>query len=139
MTQTACVRRLVSGTKAEIAVLRSSACGHSCADCGGCKMYDQPQVTALADNSLGAAVGDTVVVESATAHVLGIAAVVYLLPVLLFFGLYFLAGALRVGEPLALLFGGAGFAIGVAAAVLLNRHMGKREKIAFRIISVRRD
>ena len=137
MTQTATVRRIVSSTKAEIAVLRASACGHDCADCGGCKMDQRPQVMALAENTAGAETGDTVVVESATSRVLGIAAVVYLLPFVLFFVLYFLAGALSISGGLALGFGGAGFIIGITATVLLNRWVKDKGQVAFRIVSVK--
>lgn len=137
MTQTATVRRIVSSTKAEIAVLRASACGHTCADCGSCKMYEKPQIVAVAENSAGAETGDTVVVESATSRVLGIAAVVYLAPFLLFFALYLLAGALSISGGLALGFGGAGFAIGIAATVLLNRWVRDNGQMAFRIVSVK--
>lgn len=137
MTQTATVRRIVNSTKAEVAVLRASACGHDCADCGSCKMYDKPQVVALAENCAGAQVGDTVVVESASSHVLGIAAVVYLAPFALFFALYFLAGALQVSGAMALGFGGVGFLIGVAITFLLNRMVREKTQVAFRITSVK--
>lgn len=139
MTQTATVRRIVGGNRAEIAVLRASACGHDCDDCGGCKVSDRPQVVALAENAVGAAVGDTVVVESATAHVLGIATVVYLVPFVLFFALYFMAGALNLSDGLALCFGFLGFLIGVAATILLNRMAGEKKKVAFRIVTIKRD
>lgn len=139
MTQTATVRRVIDDTQAEICVLRTSACGHECANCDGCKMYARPQIRAVAENTVGACEGETVVVESASTQVLGIAAVVYLSPLLLFFTLYFLASALQIFHGLALLFGVAGFAVGIALAVLLNRRVREKGQIAFRIVSVQRD
>lgn len=139
MTQTATVRRIVDSTKAEVAVLRASACGHDCADCGGCKAERTPQVVALAENCVGAQAGDTVIVESASAHVLGIAAVVYLVPFVLFFALYFLAGALGVKGGLALWFGAAGFLIGGAIIFLLNRMVREKQQMVFRIVSIKRN
>ncbi len=139
MTQTATVRRIVSAKRAEISVLRASACGHECADCGGCKMYDKPQVMALAENTVGARVGDRVEVETGTAHVLGLAAAVYLLPFALFFLLYFLGGALEFSEVGALVLGGIGFLSGAGVDVCLNRALHRRHTPAFHIVAILRD
>lgn len=138
MTQTATVKRLVSSKKAEIVVRRQSACGHHCADCEGCKMYDRPTVTVTAENEAGAMPGDTVTVETSSAHVLGMAAVVYLLPFVLFFALYLLAGALALSAGASIALGVAGFVAGAAADLLLDRSVKKKQALSFRIISVER-
>lgn len=137
MTQTATVRRIVSPKRAEITVRRASACGHDCADCGGCKVYDKPQVIALAENTVGAQVGDSVEVESGTAHVLGLAAAVYLAPFILFFLLYFAGGVLNLSEMAALTLGGVGFLSGIGIDLLLNRALRRRRTPTFRIVEVR--
>lgn len=137
MTQTATVRRIVSARKAEVAVLRETACGHDCASCGGCKSGERPEVLALAENAAGAVPGDTVLVESASSRVLGIAAVVYLVPFLLFFGGYFLAGAMGQPDTASIVWGVAGIVLGAVVDLLLNRRLRRERKTALRIVSIR--
>ncbi|HIY22241.1 MAG TPA: SoxR reducing system RseC family protein [Candidatus Flavonifractor merdigallinarum] len=138
MEQTARVRRLLPGNRAEIAVKRQSACGHDCSQCGGgcSEMLVQSEVTAVADNPLGARPGDTVRVESRSGQVLWIAAVVYLLPLLLFFVFCFAGAALTQRESTGLALGGVGFLIGIAVAVWANRVVKKRNMTAFSITAV---
>lgn len=138
MEQTARVRRLLPGNRAEIAVKRQSACGHDCSQCGGgcSEMLVQSEVTAVADNPLGARPGDTVRVESRSGQVLWIAAVVYLLPLLLFFVFCFAGAALTQRESTGLALGGVGFLIGIAVAVWANRVVKKRNMTAFSISAV---
>lgn len=137
MTQNAVVRRLVAG-RAEIEVKRVSACGHSCEECGGgcSEMVRTGPVVVLADNPLNAQPGDRVVVESSTRRVLGFAAVVYLLPIVLFFAGCFIAGALGAGEGAALAWGGGCFAASVGIAVLVDRRIGKTSRVMFSIVAV---
>ncbi len=106
---------------AELAVRRDTACG-DCATCGGC---NAGTVRVTVANSLHAAVGDKVVIETATRTVILIAALVYLLPLLMFFTGYALAGAVGV-RPLLL--GGIGFAVCLLATVLVNRKMSGKLK-----------
>lgn len=73
MTQIATVKRLIGESQAEVLVRRQSACGHSCEACGGCGPESAAQMTAMADNTLGACPGDTVRVESESRRVLGMA------------------------------------------------------------------
>lgn len=138
MEQTARVRRLLPGNRAEIAVKRQSACGHDCSQCGGgcSEMLVQSEVTAVADNPLGARPGDTVRVESRSGQVLWIAAVVYLLPLLLFFVCCFAGAAVTRQESTGLALGGVGFLIGIAAAVWANRVVKERNMTAFSITAV---
>lgn len=95
----------VTGEVATVLVVRTSACegchklsgGGSCAVCslvGGGK-----PMTARAGNRLGARVGDRVTVERAAAGVLGDAALVFLLPLLLCFLGWLIASRLSP-EPL---------------------------------------
>lgn len=102
--------------KAELAVHRDTACG-DCATCGGC---DAGTVRVTVDNTLRAAVGDTVTIETSTGTVILIAVLVYLLPLVLFFAGYAIGAALGV-QPLLL--GGIGFAVSLLAAVLVNRKL----------------
>lgn len=121
MRQTARVIALHPDGTAELAVKRDTACG-DCASCGGCAAGT---VRVTVENSLKAAVGDTVLVETDTTKVIAIAALVYLLPLLLFFAGYAIGSALGV-QPLVL--GGIGFAAALLAAVIVNRKLSGNVK-----------
>ena len=65
--------------KATVAVKRVSACGENCANCKG--VCETTTATAVAENTVGAAVGDVVKVESESAAVIRAALVLYMVPV----------------------------------------------------------
>ena len=65
MTQIATVEKILPGGMAEISVPRKSACGHDCEECAGCGVSGA-SVRAQARNTVGAEVGQKVVVESST-------------------------------------------------------------------------
>lgn len=138
MTQNAVVTKLVDGGWAQIEVRRVSACGHDCSQCGGgcAELTRTGPVTVLARNPVGAQPGDQVVVESATKSILGFAAVVYLLPLVLFFLGYGIVAALGAGEGAALGTGGVCFALSLTIAVLVDRRTAKRRGELFSIVSV---
>lgn len=81
MTASGTVLELSGGGMALVRVPRESACGGSCAACGGC---DQRPIDVRARNRAGAVPGDRVIVQSGTAETLRLCFVTYLLPVLLF-------------------------------------------------------
>ena len=83
MTQIATVEQLLPGDYAVISVPRKSACGHDCEECAGCGVTGAA-VQARAANPIGAKPGQKVVVQSDTQKMLGIVALVYLTPVVLF-------------------------------------------------------
>ena len=93
MTQIATVERILDTDHAEISVPRKSACGHDCEECAGCGMTGAA-IRARARNDVGAQKGDKVVVESSTKKLLGVVALVYLLPVVGFLLGYFLTEGL---------------------------------------------
>lgn len=93
MTQIATVEKLLPGGYAEISVPRKTACGHDCEECAGCGMTGAA-IRARARNDVGAQKGDKVVVESSTKKLLGVVALVYLLPVVGFLLGYFLTEGL---------------------------------------------
>lgn len=137
MTQNAVVKRLVAG-RAEIEVHRVSACGHNCEECGGgcAELTRSGPVVVLASNPLGAQPGDRVLVESSSKSILGFAAVIYLLPLVLFFAGYGIGKVLGAAEGAALLAGGACFLLAVGAAVVLDRRLGRRNQEMFSIVKV---
>lgn len=134
MRQRVTVKEIRPDGTAVIFLRRPSACGGDCERCGSCT--PEEIVTAEAANPLGAKMGDTVDVETESGIVLAAVAVVYLVPLLLFFAGYF-AGLYLPGKPV--LWGLLGFALGVGAALLYNRHMIRTEKMTYRIVSILED
>ena len=124
----------VQGTRATVAYDRPTACHGDCSQCaGGCdSMAAKERVVVTADNPIGAAPGDRVIIEAATKTVFSAIFLVYALPVLLFFGGYFGAEALGISGSLP---GVVGFFLGLAAAVLVSRRKTKTgREIRFRIV-----
>ena len=93
MTQIATVERILDDTHVEISVPRKSACGHDCEECAGCGMTGAA-IHARASDPIGVEPGDKVVVQSETKKLLGVVALVYLLPVIAFLLGYFLSDGL---------------------------------------------
>ncbi|MCD8356333.1 MAG: SoxR reducing system RseC family protein [Clostridia bacterium] len=130
MQQTATVTKLLPGNQAELTVHRQTACGHDCSNCGGCGEIVTKPIIVVADNSIGADVGDSVIITGSSKQVLGLAAVVYLVPFILFFALYAVAAVASL--PIPEIWGCAGFFLGILAAVLVN----KRQKNAKPIYTI---
>ena len=93
MTQIAKVEKKLEPGFVEISVPRKSACGHDCEECAGCGMTGAA-IHARASDPVGVKPGDKVVVQSETKKLLGVVALVYLLPVLAFLLGYFLSEGL---------------------------------------------
>ena len=123
MTQTATVTALPAapGGLVELTVVRQTACGHSCDGCGRCAGRT-PDLVIQAESGVPVALGDRVEVYSDN-KVLGFAALVYGLPVVLF-----------LPEPWRYACGGAGFLLGLAAAVLCDRWAKGRAAVTYRIV-----
>lgn len=107
MTQIATVDALLDNGYVQISVPRKSACGHDCEDCAGCGMTGAA-IKARAKDPVGVTVGQKVVVESSTKKLMGVVALVYVLPVVLFLLGYFLTYSLKTE--------GVRYAIAIAAA-----------------------
>lgn len=107
MTQIATVDALLDNGYVQISVPRKSACGHDCEDCAGCGMTGAA-IKAKAKDPVGVSVGQKVVVESSTKKLMGVVALVYVLPVVLFLLGYFLTYSLKTE--------GVRYAIAIAAA-----------------------
>ena len=89
-----------------------------------------------APNGCGAKVGEKVVIEAHTASILSIAALVYLMPVLLMIACYFVP--VPGGEGVRILCSLAGLAIGTALCMLYSRRMKKNRRVLFEIRPLRR-
>lgn len=133
MTQIATVERILDHGHAEISVPRKSACGHDCEECAGCGVSGAA-VHARAANPIGAAPGQKVVVESSTKKMLRIVALVYLLPVLLFFVGYFGALAVTASTAVQYAAAAAGFILGILGAVAYDRRLRARGGLSFTIV-----
>ncbi len=96
MTQIATVEEILADGYARISVPRKTACGHDCEECAGCGMTGA-SIFAKARNPVDAQPGQKVVVESSTKKLLGVVALVYVLPVILFLAGYFTTEGLAEG------------------------------------------
>ena len=133
MTQIATVERILDPGHAEISVPRKSACGHDCEECAGCGVTGAA-VHARAANPIGAVPGQKVVVESSTQKMLRIVALVYLIPVALFFAGYLGALALAASVPVQYTAAAAGFVLGILGAVAYDRRLRARGGLSFTIV-----
>lgn len=133
MTQIATVERILDPNHAEISVPRKSACGHDCEECAGCGVTGAA-VHARAVNTIGARPGQKVVVESSTQKMLGIVALVYLIPVVLFMLGYLVMVFLKASVGVQYFAAVIGFTIGIALAILYDRRLRARGGLVFTIV-----
>ena len=134
MTQYAIIKKLTGPEKAEVEVLRGTACGDDCGSCEVCHFASKIRVEAR--NAIGASVGDRVEIETATSRVLGAAVLVYVVPFVLFFIGYAIAALLLdMAELQAMLMSFAFFAVGfVVVAIVGKRH--KKNPITYEITNI---
>lgn len=124
------VKVLSCGTDgtAQVAYLRQSACSGDCHKCAGCGAVQQTMIV-TARNPIGARPGDLVTIESETGPVLTAAAVLYLLPLVLFVAGYLVGMQWRLGG----LLGTAAFGLGIALAVAYDRLVMKKKETVYTI------
>jgi positive regulator of sigma E activity len=122
MTQTAVVTRIYAPGVCEVRVRRAAMCGDVCSACSS--VCDTPDIEVLAINREGAAPGDTVLIEGS--RTLALAALVYMVPLLLFFAGWYV-------HPIA---GAVGILIGIAGVMLVNRFLQEKGGISAKVISV---
>ena len=134
MTQTVRVVRLQEDGMAKVVHIRQSACSGDCHKCAGCGAA-QETVLLTAENPIGARQGDLVVIESRTGPVLAAAAVLYMLPVALFFLGYLAGGIWGIGRFTAC----AAFALGIVTAVIYDRRVSKKKKTVYTITGFAQD
>jgi sigma-E factor negative regulatory protein RseC len=133
MTTTGIVTRLIDQHNAEVEVERGTACGGNCGSCEACVF--QNTIRTVAKNRVSALPGQRVTIESKTSDVLGAAALLYIVPFILFFIGYAIAAALHLSEGLCILAAAVFFAVGIAANVIMQRNR-KKASITFDIIAV---
>lgn len=125
MEQIVKVRRLLPNDMAEVIRVRESACSGDCHKCSGCGAAKQALLLTV-ENPIGARVGDTVVISSDSGHVLKAAAVLYLLPLVLFLAGYLLGAMLWQRGAII---GVSALILGVAAIKLYDKRLSKKEII----------
>lgn len=123
MEQKVRIQKILPDGTALVVHVRESACSGDCHKCAGCGAAKET-ITLRAANPIGAAAGDVVLVSSASGPVLRAAAVVYLLPLALFFLGYALAGGWG---------GGLGFLLGLTGIVIYDRRVARNEKTEYTI------
>ena len=131
MTQIATVEKILPGGFVELSVPRKSACGHDCEECAGCGMTGAA-IHARAKDPVGVRPGQKVVVESATRKILGVVALVYLLPVVGFLLGYFLSEGLAEGVRYAIAIGAA--ALAFLPSLAYDRHAKKTEARTYTVV-----
>ena len=109
--------------------IRESACSGDCHKCSGCGAAKEA-ILFEAQNPIGARPGDLVTVSSETGPVLKAAAVLYMLPLVLFFGGYALGAVLGLSGGAV---GGIAFVLSVGLIVVYDRHMAKKDNTVYTI------
>lgn len=126
MEQMARVKEVHSDGRAVVAIVRESACSGDCHKCSGCGAVTQTLLVE-AVNKIDARPGELVKIESRSGPVLAGAAVLYMIPLGLFFLGYLVGDALGDFGAIA---GCLAFVLGMAAAVLYDRAVaGKRDTV----------
>ena len=128
MEQTVRVKKVNSDGTAQVLHIRQSACSGDCHQCAGCGAAEE-SLMLTARNPIGARPGDLVVIRSESGPVLTAAAVLYILPLVLFFLGYILGMTWQLGA----LVGGLAFALGIVLAVVYDRLVAKKRKTVYTI------
>ena len=129
MEQLVRVKETFDDGTAMVIHVRESACSGDCHKCSGCGAAKET-ILIKAKNPIGAARGDLVKLESASGPVFKAAAVLYLLPMVMFFLGYYVGDVLL---GLGALVGCLAFAASIALAVLYDRKIAKLDQTGYTI------
>lgn len=124
MEQKVKVRQTFPDGTAQVVHIRQSACSGDCHKCSGCGAATET-ITLTARNPIGAGAGDVVIVRSESAPVLRGAAVLYILPLVLF-----LLGYVVTMSGWG---GCAGFLLGICAVIAYDRLVARKEETVYTI------
>ena len=130
MQQLVRVRQTHEDGTATVIHVRESACSGDCHKCAGCGAAKEA-ILLEAKNPIGAKPGDLVTIESESGPVLKAAAVMYLLPMVLFFTGYALGAALWQRGGLV---GCLAFLASIGLAVAYDRKVIKKQQTGYTII-----
>ena len=129
MQQLVRVRQTHEDGTATVIHVRESACSGDCHKCSGCGAAKEA-ILLEAKNPIGAKLGDLVIIESETGPVLKAAAILYIMPLLLFLAGYIAGGCLGYGAGWL---GAAGFLLGIAGVVWYDRRTAKKKNTIYTI------
>lgn len=129
MEQRVRIQKLNPDGTAQVIHIRESACSGDCHKCSGCGAAQQT-VELTAKNPIGAKVGELVIVQSGSGPVLAAAAVLYILPVVLFIGGYLLGELLWNRGGLT---GCITFVLSIVLVRLYDRLVTKKQKTEYTI------
>lgn len=133
MLQFAILNKIVSATEAEVQVLRGTSCGDNCGNCQLCKT--SKKINIIVKNEIGALPGDKVEIESKTSEILGIAALVYITPLVAMLAAFFIASAFTSVEIIKIAAGFAALFIVGIALIFYGRHKSKKP-VSYKIVRV---
>lgn len=130
-------RAVVLETKGNLAVIevsRASMCD-GCEKNGGCSGHcdisgiisGSGKMTARAENRIGAAVGDKVEVETESSRVLGYAALVFLLPIVVCAAFYAVANIITQNGGISVLSAVIGFVLTFLGIAVFDRKIAKKK------------
>ena len=128
MEQIVRVKGIGSDGSAQVLHIRQSACSGDCHKCSGCGAA-QEGIVLTVSNPIGARPGDLVTIEAATGPVLRGAAVLYMMPLLLFFLGYALGAVWGLGAPAGCL----SFVLGIALVIVYDRRVAAQANTAYTI------
>ena len=128
MQQTVKVFKCNEDGTAQVACLRQSACSGDCHKCSGCGAVEQTMLFE-ARNPVGAKPGEMVIVESESGPVLKAAAMLYMLPLVLFIAGYLLGMQWKLGG----LIGALAFALSICIIVAYDRLVMKKKNTVYTI------
>ena len=129
MEQIVRVRQTLADGTARVLHIRQSACSGDCHKCSGCGAA-QEGIELTAANPIGAVPGDLVTIEAATGPVLRGAAVLYMMPLLLFF-LGYALGAVAWGK--GGLVGCLSFVLSIVLVIVYDRRVAAKHDTAYTI------
>ena len=135
MEQIVRVHRLHPDGRADIILVRESACSGDCHKCSGCGAQKETMIV-TADNPIRARVGDFVTLTSDTASVMKAVVAVYLLPLVLFFLGYYLG---TLPGSFGALGGCLGFVLGIVLVVIYDRRIVKKSNLGYTITAYAAD
>lgn len=130
MEQLVRVTKVSGNGKALVRLDRVSACSGDCHKCGGCGAVPQTLLVE-AENPIGAKPGELVRIGSDSGRLLWQAALLYLMPLCLFFLGYF-AGVAWWGKEI--LSGCAAFTLGIVGVTVYDRLVLERKKTVYTIL-----
>lgn len=129
MEQIVRVKSIGPDGMARVIHVRESACSGDCHKCSGCGAAKEA-IILTADNPIGAAVGDFVKISSDSAPVLRGAAVLYMMPLVLFFLGYALGAAAWGRGGLA---GCLAFVLGIGLVIAYDRLVAAKNQTVYTI------